>query len=837
MDFQIGSGLAGLNDIGNEAEDLHFHGGRYGILTRKPSPAWQFTLIDSTFDGQREAAIRENEAGLTLVHDEFRNVPTAISIDPRYSDQLWVKDTRFENISGPAIVIGNENSRMTQINLEGIVYRQVPVFAKFRESGRQLAGIGEIYQVKVLSHGLTLPALGASGEIKTKYDAAALKTLPPATENAIRGLPPMSTWTNLRALGAKGDGATNETALIQKAIAEHRVLYVPSGRYVVSDTLRLRSDSVLIGLHPDQTQFDILDSTPGFQGPGAPRPLLEAPRGGDNIVTGIGLYTGGINTRAVGAMWMAGKDSLMDDVRFLGGHGTTGSDGKRVSPYSANLASDPDPHRRWDGQFPSLWVTHGGGGTFANIWTPDTFAQAGLYVSDTDTPGRVYELSSEHHVRSEIKLDQVVNWELYALQTEGEREESASAPSLEISRSKNITIANYHGYRVVRSYHPVLYAIRVFESSDIRFRNIHVDSNSAMALCDESGCRQYTRSSKVSYESCIFDETLRAEVRDREFAWLDLTGAAAPAKSRAPSRVLEPGATVEKLAGGFYNISGAAVDGSGQLYFVDNHEQRIYRWSAEKKAVSILRDNPLDPVNLIFDKAGNLIVVSSGGKGMTVYSFRPDGPEDQITVLEPETSAERPGMTTILPVNYWVNGDFSNTFSTATYEYVSLDQLFAKVVSTRKPYQYVSPDRTLFIPGEDALIQGPPYFGYKFGYILQASGLVKGVPGKTFYVTNESEQRTYSGNVNSDGTLSGLRPFAEQGGESLAEDSHGNVYLAAGQVFVYDSSGKPIETIAVPERPLDLIFGGKDQRTLYILTQSSLYAVRTRPGASTPAIH
>ena len=106
---------------------------------------------------------------------------------------------------------------------------------------------------------------------------------------------------------------------------------------------------------------------------------------------------------------------------------------------------------------------------------------------------------------------------------------------------------------------------------------------------------------------------------------------------------------------------------------------------------------------------------------------------------------------------------------------------------------------------------------------------MKAVPGKTFYVTNESEQRTYSGSVNADGTLSGLRLFAEQGGESLAEDNHGNVYLAAGQVFVYDSLGKAIDTIAVPERPLDLIFGGKDQRTLYILTQSSLYAVRTRP--------
>ena len=85
------------------------------------------------------------------------------SIDPHYSDQLWVKDARFENISGPAIVISNENSRMTQINLENIVCRKVPVFARFRESGRQLAGAGETYEVKTLSHGLTLAGAGRNG--------------------------------------------------------------------------------------------------------------------------------------------------------------------------------------------------------------------------------------------------------------------------------------------------------------------------------------------------------------------------------------------------------------------------------------------------------------------------------------------------------------------------------------------------------------------------------------------------------------------------------------------------------------------------------------------------
>src|ERR1700735_5414532 len=40
MDFHIGSGLAGIHDGGNVAQDLHFYGGQYGIWTRKPSPGW-----------------------------------------------------------------------------------------------------------------------------------------------------------------------------------------------------------------------------------------------------------------------------------------------------------------------------------------------------------------------------------------------------------------------------------------------------------------------------------------------------------------------------------------------------------------------------------------------------------------------------------------------------------------------------------------------------------------------------------------------------------------------------------------------------------------------------
>jgi hypothetical protein len=817
IDFSIGSGFAGVHEVANEAEDLHFHGGQYGIMARKPSPAWQFTLIDSTFDGQREAAIRENESGLTLVHDEFRNVPTAVSIDPHYSDQLWIKNSRFENITGPAVLIGNETSRMTEINFENILCSHVPVFAKLRESGREFHQVADTYQVNVFSHGLSLQYPGAQAAFKTRYEASPLAAMPPMP-SAITPLPDPTTWVDVHTLGVKGDNTTDDTAALQKAIDEHSALYFPSGRYLLHYTLTLRPDTALIGLHPSTTQFDLNDGTPGFDGPNSPKPLLLAPAGGANIITGLGIFTGGFNPRAVGLLWHAGKGSLVDDVRFLGGHGTNNPDGTRMNPYNATHSADPNPHRPWDSQYPSLWI-EGGGGTFANIWTPDTFAQAGMLVSNTTIPGFAYEISSEHHVRAEFKLKNVANWELYALQTEEESGESQDASSLEIDHSSNITIANYHGYRVTHMEKPFPYAVRVAASNNIHFRNVHVDANSSIGLCDAAGnCRQAVRSNKVPFEDAIVDQTLHAEVRDREFAWLDIS-------DDKPIPAEHKFAGVERLATGFYNISGGAIDAKGQLYFVDAHFQRIYRWSPETKNAVVVSDASIDPVNLVFDKSGDLIVLSSGGTAFTAYALRPDSP--QLTLLPLEPAAERPGLTPALPVDYWFNGDFAETLSaTQPYTYTSLQQMFEKGLGTRTTFQFVSPDKSLFIPAGPPIVQGEAYFGTKWAPVLEAYGLVKGDPGKPFYATNEAEQRTYRGVLQADGSLAQISPFVEQGGESLAQDVAGNVYLAAGQVFVYSQAGKLLSRIDVPERPHDILFGGQDGRTLYMLSDHSLYSVR-----------
>ncbi len=794
MDFHIGTALAALHDVGNEAEDLHFYGGQYGIITRKPSPGWQFTLLDATFEGQSQAAIKEHEAGLTLIRAQISKTPTAISIDPGFAEELWVKDSGFEDISGPAVIVSNEKNARTEINLENIVCHHVPIFASFRESAKKVNGEGEIYRVKAFTHGLTFASASAAPEIRTSYDATSLSEMPAPMTSDIPPVPGQDTWVNLQTLGAKGDGTTDDTAAIQKAIADHKTIYIPTGHYIVTDTITLRPDTVLIGLNPTTTQFDLPDSTPAFQGPGSPKAMLEAPKGGTNIVTGIGLYTNGINSRAVGAKWMAGKDSLMDDVRFLGGHGTTLPGVSFNTIYNNTHTADTDINRRWDSQYPSLWVTDGGGGTFADIWTPSTFAQAGLYISNTSTEGRVYELSSEHHVRNEVKLKNVSNWQIYALQTEEERGEGPFALPLSIDGSSNITIANYHGYRVVSSYQPFPTAIQVSNSKNIRFRNIHVYGDN-----------------KVSFDNAVtINQPAPVLVRNREFASLTIENTPIPTQPHSPSTVLAPGAKVEKLRDGFYNISGATADKTGQLYFVDAHWQRIYRWAPEAHELSIVRDSPLAPVQLAFDRAGNLIVVSYDGNG-TIYTFSPDSPGEEITLLKPQPATARSAMTPVLPVNYWRN-----------------ENDFIEAVPTKRPYQYVSTDGSTFIPAGEDFVTGTLYYGTKMADLLRAFSLARAIPGKPFYLSEESGQKTYVASVASDGTLTNARLFAERGGESVTQDAEGNVYIAAGQIYVYNSSGELIDTIDVPDRPIDLVFGGKDGRTLFILARSSLYAVQTR---------
>jgi sugar lactone lactonase YvrE len=58
-------------------------------------------------------------------------------------------------------------------------------------------------------------------------------------------------------------------------------------------------------------------------------------------------------------------------------------------------------------------------------------------------------------------------------------------------------------------------------------------------------------------------------------------------------------------------------------------------------------------------------------------------------------------------------------------------------------------------------------------------------------------------------------------------DTSGNVYVAEGQLYIYNAGGKQIGIVEIPERPSSLAFGGADKRTLFIGARGSLFTLQT----------
>src|SRR5260370_31651383 len=73
----------------------------------------------------------------------------------------------------------------------------------------------------------------------------------------------------------------------------------------------------------------------------------------------------------------------------------------------------------------------------------------------------------------------------------------------------------------------------------------------------------------------------------------------------AASPIIAPGAKLQKLAGGFMFTEGPAADADGNVYFTDQPNNRIMKWSTDGKLTTFLK--PCGRSNgLCFDGQGNL---------------------------------------------------------------------------------------------------------------------------------------------------------------------------------------------------------------------------------------
>jgi len=124
-------------------------------------------------------------------------------------------------------------------------------------------------------------------------------------------------------------------------------------------------------------------------------------------------------------------------------------------------------------------VSDGGGGIVRNIWIEGGAPPTGLRGENSSTPFKIYELSNEHHSRVEVVLKNVQNWEFHALQTEEEAAQQSTYP-LDIENCQNILFANTYMYRVSRIVKPVTDAVKIRNSDNIVFDNVHIFSQTRL---------------------------------------------------------------------------------------------------------------------------------------------------------------------------------------------------------------------------------------------------------------------------------------------------------------------------------------------------------------------
>ena len=264
--------------------------------------------------------------------------------------------------------------------------------------------------------------------------------------------------------------------------------------------------------------------------------------------------------------------------------------------------------------------------------------------------------------------------------------------------------------------------------------------------------------------------------------------------------VVASDAKLQKLSGGFAFTEGPTLDAHGNLFFVDQPNDRIMEWSADGKLSTFLQ--PSGYANgMMFDAKGNLIACAD--EHNQLWSIAPD---KTVTVLVTNFD----GKFLNGPNDVWVapNGAMYIT-----------DPLFRRTwwtnQVTRVPSQqvyYLSPDRkTLTRITED---------------LRQPNGITGTPDGKNLFVADMGANQTWHYDIQPDGSLTNKTMICRASSDGMTIDDEWNLYLTGRGVTVFDKTGKQIDHIDVPESwTANVCFSGKDRKTLFITASKGLYSI------------
>ena len=281
-----------------------------------------------------------------------------------------------------------------------------------------------------------------------------------------------------------------------------------------------------------------------------------------------------------------------------------------------------------------------------------------------------------------------------------------------------------------------------------------------------------------------------------------VAGMAAETTSQTSS-VVAPGAKLEKLSGEFKFTEGPTCDREGNVFFTDQPNNRIMKWSVDGKLSTFLE--PAGRANgMFFDAAGNLLACAD--EKTELWSIAPDG---KHAVLAKEFD----GKPLNGPNDVWACADGALYFTDPFYKREWWD--YSNRPQDGEHVYYLSADRIALKRVTKDLVQ--------------PNGIIGTPDGRTLFVADIKAGKTYAYDIRSDGVLANKRLHCELGSDGMTVDADGNLYLTGRGVIVFDKTGRQIEHIEVPEAwTANVSFGGKDHRTLFICASKGLYSIRLR---------
>ncbi len=247
-----------------------------------------------------------------------------------------------------------------------------------------------------------------------------------------------------------------------------------------------------------------------------------------------------------------------------------------------------------------------------------------------------------------------------------------------------------------------------------------------------------------------------------------------------------------KLAGGFEFTEGPTCDAAGNVFFTDQPNNRILKWSVEGKLTTFLQ--PSGRANgMCFDPRGQLIACAD--EKTSLWSIAPDG---TVTVI----LSEYGGRPLNGPNDVWVRPDGALYFTDPFYDRPWWTH-HAMPQDGQHVY-FLPADRLRLVRVADDL--------------TKPNGIIGTPDGKTLFVADIEAGKTYRYDIQADGSLAGKTLVVEHGSDGMTLDTEGNLYLTGDGVLVFDSAGRQIEHIPIPDERWtgNVSFGGTDRQTLFI---------------------